>query len=217
MRVESISKQLGVSQNEVLNLVKVFNEGGVTFERDGQGYTFRPDNVEMFKRYLHFCECGYLTKPSRKPARLGDEEKLESVCSVTEMADHLSLMVPNLIRHLKYLEKCGYRINRQVNGRYRFTEEDKKTLEYMAYLKYRGYSYRQGAQIVVGKLRDLSFTLEELVNEYKEDIENVKLTLVMMRNRWNHNQFQVRCRHYIFTEEVLEDFARALSMVSVNV
>ncbi|PGT89857.1 MerR family transcriptional regulator [Bacillus thuringiensis] len=214
MRDISVSKDLGVSQNELLNVVQTFEDGGITFDKDEQGYRFSQTNVEMFKRYLHFCDCGYLTKPSKIAPKLEGEEKLDSICSITEMAEHLSVMIPNLIRHLKYLEKYGYEINRQANGRYRFTEEDKQALEYMAYLKYRGYTYRKGAQIVTGKLRDLSFTLEELASKYKTNAESITLVLVMMRNRWNKRQFQVCCRHYIFTEEVIEDFARALAMVN---
>lgn len=214
MKAKGLAKKLDVPVGFVYAYAVEFEELGYKFKKTAGGCKlYGAEDVKVFKRFLSLLGKGYPVSESIRMAIKGIDSCVEKVWSIAEIAEDLGMKRPNVVRYFGYLGDLGYRFKRYEDGRYMLLEADKQLLERMIELHIRGYKYKEGAEIVIGVSRDLSFTKEELVKRTGFDLQTVQKCLQDVEKGWGRKRCRWKGKYYIFTEKGFNQFVRMLEEV----
>lgn len=154
--------------------------------------------------YYKFTEESYLAfKGEGKKGSLG-------YMGVLGVAKGLGVDYERVYEYKNYLADAGYVVKKRENGRYFFTEKDVEAFEYLADLHRRGYTYKEGAEIVMGLRKDLSFTLKGLSQKFYLSEEEMRIGLKIMRRRWENKDYRERAGYYVFSDASYQDLSNTL-------
>lgn len=155
--------------------------------------------------YYKFTEESYLEfKGEGKKGSLG-------YMGVLGVAKGLGIDYERVYEYKNYLTDAGYVVKKRENGRYFFTEKDVEAFEYLSDLHRRGYTYKEGAEIVMGLRKDLSFTLKGLSRKFFLSEEEMRIGLKIIRRRWENKDYREKMGYYVFSEASYQDLGNTLA------
>ncbi|KLA04784.1 hypothetical protein B4086_5742 [Bacillus cereus] len=205
MKMKRLATEIGVPVKKLYRYRKLFIAEGYTFEEQNScEFGYAEKEISRFKRVSELVNLGHIPNFAVRIALKGTDVPDVKVLSLKDVAERLGKKGPNVARNLKYLENEGYVVQKYDCGSYMLTEKDLKALADMEDLHNRGYSFKEGAGVVAGSCKDLSFSVSELVEDCSLSEEEVCLRLKYVKRHWGKKGkrgYKEKNGYYIFTEE----------------